>query len=99
MSFWHDERGTKSMGRLLLVVALLFTGALIALDASTPLDVPDPAWALLGTIFTGLLAWVAGPRVTQHLAGVASGIAQAKRSVPFSGAAPIVHTERFDDEL
>ena len=83
--FLHDERGSKSAGRLWLSIYLTFLAAIITTDAgSRAFDVPDPAWALLGIVFGGLLTWVAGPRMTQHLGEIGAGIAQAKRSVPFS---------------
>lgn len=83
--YLHDERGSKSMGRFLLCLSLGFAWPLIYADSFIAgVDVPDPAYAFLGIIFGGLLAWVAGPRMTQHLGEVASGIAQAKRSTPFS---------------
>uniref|UniRef100_A0A6H1ZX46 Uncharacterized protein n=1 Tax=viral metagenome TaxID=1070528 RepID=A0A6H1ZX46_9ZZZZ len=86
--YLHDERGSKSAGRLWLSIYLTFLAVLIPVDAiSVTFDVPDPAWALLGVVFGGLLAWVAGPRMTQHLGEIGAGIAQAKRSVPFSSVA------------
>ena len=86
--YLHDERGSKSAGRLWLSVYLTFLAVLIPVDSALAgFDVPDPAWALLGIVFGGLLAWVAGPRTVQHLGDIASGIAQAKRSVPFSAVA------------
>ena len=44
-------------------------------------EVPNAAYALLGTIFTGLLAWTSGPRIAQYLGpqigAVAKGIGDA----------------------
>ena len=73
--FLHDENGSKSMGRLLMVAWSGFTAFVIVAD-SGPLgwDVPVPVYALLGTIFTGLLAWVAVPRAVQQMSGVAGAI-------------------------
>ena len=74
-SFLHDERGSKSMGRLLMVAWSGFTAFVIVADAG-PMgwDVPVAVYALLGTIFTGLLAWVAVPRAVQQMSGVASAL-------------------------
>lgn len=99
--FLHDERGSKSAGRLWLSVYLTFLALLIPVDSALPgFDVPDPAWALLGIVFGGLLAWVAGPRTVQHLGDIASGIAQAKRSVPLISQARLtgVDAHLTDDE-
>ena len=75
-----DERGKPSAARIFLATTMAFTGLIIVLD-SIVWDVPEPAYALLGSLAIGLLAWTAGPRVAQYLgpqvAGVASGIAQA----------------------
>ncbi len=79
-SFLQDEQGSSSSARLLLVFALVFTALLIVLD-SVWWDVPGPAYVLLGTICTGLLAWAGGPRIAQYvgpqIGGVARGIAAA----------------------
>ena len=49
-------------------------------------DVPNAAYALLGTIFTGLLAWAAGPRIAQYLlpqiGAVAQGIGASLKKEP-----------------
>ncbi len=80
--FLHDERGSRSSARLLLIGALLFAGALIVLD-SLAWNVPGPAYVLMGTVCTGLLAWAAGPRIAQYvgpqLGGVAAAVAAAAR--------------------
>jgi len=78
----------------LLVACLLFTGPLITIDASsTHFDVPDPAWALLAGVFTGLLAWAGGARITKHVGAAMAGVAAAKRSVPFGGGGVVGHVE------
>jgi hypothetical protein len=73
-----DEKGKLSAARSLLVCCLIFTAVLILFDAVLWATVPNAAYALLGTIFTGLLAWTAGPRIAQYLGpqigAVASGI-------------------------
>jgi len=77
-----DERGNLSAARTFLFGSLAFTGTLIVLD-SMVWDVPEPAYALLGSLVIGLVAWAGGPRVAQYLApqvgAVASGIAQAAK--------------------
>jgi len=75
-----DERGTPSAARVFLATTMLFTGLIIVLD-SLVWDVPEPAYALLGSLGVGLLAWTAGPRMAAYIGpqigAVASGIAQA----------------------
>ena len=81
--FLHDERGSRSSARVLLIGALLFAGALIVLD-SLAWNVPGLAYVLMGTVCTGLLAWAAGPRIAQYvgpqLGGVAAAVATAARN-------------------
>ena len=76
-----DERGSLSAARIFLFVSLAFTAAIIVADSLLWATVPNAAYALLGTIFTGLLAWTAGPRIAQYfgpqIGAVASGIAAA----------------------
>jgi hypothetical protein len=73
-----DEKGKLSAARVLLVASLGFTAAIIVADSLLWADVPNAAYALLGTIFTGLLAWTAGPRIAQYIlpqiGAIASGI-------------------------
>lgn len=79
--FFRDEQGNPSMARVLLASSLTLTFVLIYADTvSAAMDVPPEAYALLGTVFAGLLAWAAGPRIARHLSnlgGVAAGIASA----------------------
>jgi hypothetical protein len=76
-----DEKGNLSAARVLLVLSLAFTAVIIVADSLLWATVPNAAYALLGTIFTGLLAWAAGPRIAQYLlpqiGAVASGIGAA----------------------
>jgi hypothetical protein len=73
-----DEKGNPSAARVLLVASLAFTAAIIVADSLLWAEVPNAAYALLGTIFSGLLIWTAGPRIAQHLGpqigAIASGI-------------------------
>jgi hypothetical protein len=73
-----DEKGNLSAARVLLVASLAFTAVIIVADSLLWADVPNAAYALLGTIFTGLLAWTAGPRIAQYIlpqiGAIASGI-------------------------
>jgi hypothetical protein len=73
-----DEKGNPSAARVLLVASLAFTAAIIVADSLLWATVPNAAYALLGTIFTGLLAWTAGPRIAQYIlpqiGAIASGI-------------------------
>ena len=76
-----DERGSLSAARIFLFVSLVFTAAVIVFDSLLWATVPNAAYALMGTIFTGLLAWAAGPRIAQHfgpqIGAIASGIGAA----------------------
>jgi hypothetical protein len=73
-----DEKGNPSAARVLLSASLVFTAAVIVADSLLWATVPNAAYALLGTIFTGLLAWTAGPRIAQYfgpqIGAMASGI-------------------------
>jgi hypothetical protein len=73
-----DEKGNPSAARVLLVASLAFTAAIIVVESLLWATVPNAAYALLGTIFTGLLAWTAGPRIAQYIlpqiGAIASGI-------------------------
>jgi hypothetical protein len=81
--FFRDEQGDKSLGRVCLTCALVFTGALIAADTFLPVEVPAEAYALLASLLMGLVAWVAGPRIARYVGpqvgAVASGVASAGR--------------------
>ena len=74
----RDERGSLSAARIFLFASLMFTAAIIVVDSLLWATVPNAAYALLGTIFTGLLAWTAGPRIAQYfgpqIGAMASGI-------------------------
>tara|TARA_R100000687_G_C6330264_1_gene109303 strand:- start:195 stop:515 length:321 start_codon:yes stop_codon:yes gene_type:complete len=81
-----DESGKPSAGRVLLVATLAFTAVIITVDSLLWATVPNAAYALLGTIFTGELAWVAGPRIAKHLlpqiGAITSGIGAALTREP-----------------
>jgi hypothetical protein len=81
-----DEKGKLSAARVLLTACLAFTGVLIVFDAILWATVPNAAYALLGTIFTGLLGWTAGPRIAQYfgpqLGSIASGIGASLHRKP-----------------
>jgi len=82
----RDERGSLSAARIFLFASLVFTAAIIVVDSLLWATVPNAAYALLGTIFTGLLAWTAGPRIAQYfgpqIGAVASGIGAALTREP-----------------
>ena len=71
-----DERGKPSAARVLLVGEMLYTGILILFDIVLWGDVSNAVFALLGTVFTGLLAWSAGPRIAQYLLPQIGAVAQ-----------------------
>ena len=54
----------------------LYTGILILFDIVLWGDVSNAVYALLGTVFTGLLAWSAGPRIAQYLLPQIGAVAQ-----------------------
>ncbi len=66
-SFLHDERGAKSMARVLLVTTVLYTLILILGDALGWVAVGTDAYTLLGGLVTILGAWAGGPRAMQYL--------------------------------
>ena len=76
-----DEKGKLSAARVLLTASLAFTAAIIVVDSLLWATVPNAAYALMGTLGTGLLAWAAGPRIAQHfgpqIGAIASGIGAA----------------------
>ena len=78
-----DEKGNLSAARVLLSASLAFTAVIIIADSLLWADVPNAAYALLGTIFTGLLMWTAGPRIAQYIlpqiGAIAGGIGAAVR--------------------
>jgi|TARA_R110002020_G_scaffold221441_1_gene429489 hypothetical protein len=78
-----DEKGKLSAARTFLAVCLAFTGFIIVSDALLWANVPNAAYALLGTIFTGLLGWTAGPRIAQYfgpqIGAIAKGIGDSVR--------------------
>jgi hypothetical protein len=81
-----DEKGKLSAARVLLVATLAFTAVIIVADSLLWAEVPNAAYALMGTIFTGLLAWTAGPRIAQYfgpqLGAIASGIGSSLTREP-----------------
>jgi hypothetical protein len=81
-----DEKGNPSAARVLLTASLAFTAAIIVVDSLLWAEVPNAAYALLGTIFTGLLAWTAGPRIAQYIlpqiGAIASGIGASVKRKP-----------------
>ena len=97
-----DESGKPSAARILLCVCLAFTAVIITADALLWATVPNAAYALLGTIFTGLLAWTTGPRIAQYLGpqivalakGIASGTVREPRRPELLDNDPRFH----DDE-
>ena len=76
-----DEKGNPSAARVLLTASLAFTAAIIVVDSLLWATVPNAAYALMGTIFSGLLIWSAGPRIAAHfgpqIGAIASGIGAA----------------------
>lgn len=78
--FFHDEQGDWSLARVLCVVAIGFTLAIIV-AACMGCDVPNAAWALLTSLDLALVGWAAGPRIARYLlpqvGAAAAGVASA----------------------
>jgi hypothetical protein len=72
----RDEQGDKSISRLLLIVTMAFTFTVIAVDALTEAAVPGEAYALLGSLVVGLIAWAGGARIARYIGPQVAGIAQ-----------------------
>lgn len=82
MSLLRDEKGSVSTARVLLVGTTLFTFALVWADSrSARFFVPELAYQLLTTVWTGLLIWAAGPRHLQYLSGHAAKALEMGRDV------------------
>jgi hypothetical protein len=97
-----DEQGKPSAARILLCVSLGFTMSIITLDAFF-VSIPNAAYSLLGVVFTGLLAWTAGPRIARYLApqigALAKGISSAAvRAAPIRPRMLDNHPAFRDDE-
>ena len=67
IGFLHDERGARSMARVLLATTVLYTLILILGDALGWVAVGTDAYTLLGGLVTILGAWAGGPRAMQYL--------------------------------
>lgn len=96
----HDEQGDKSISRLLLVVTIAFSFLLISVDALTQAVVPGEAYALLGSLIVGLIAWAGGSRIARYvgpqMAGVVQGI--AARVAPGTTEVKVTNTPGVPDE-
>ncbi len=91
-----DEQGDWSTARISFSVTALFTLWLIWADAFRSVEVPSEAYALLGGLLTGLIAWAGGPRIARYVGpqvgAAASGVALATRRLVG------VDNSRTDDE-
>jgi len=84
-SLLFDEQDKLSSARLAFWATLAITLVLVTFDSLTlTVQVPEPAYSLLGTLVVMTAGWAAGPRIMQYvgpqLAGVATGIGKAVRS-------------------
>ena len=84
-----DERGALSSARcglwVTVALALLTVGVDVWLTLhGSKVSIPNPAYALEGTMFTVFATWAGGPRIAQYIGPqigqVASGIGSALRS-------------------
>lgn len=77
----QDEEGNLSMARLMLSIWTVYVLSTVLLSAIGVLDIPDPAYPVMGGTLLALIGWAAGPRIMKHIggqiAGFASGISQA----------------------
>ncbi len=64
---FHDERGARSMARVLLATTVVYALPLILGDALGWITVGTDAYTLLGGLVTILAAWAGGPRAMQYL--------------------------------
>ena len=71
MSLFHDERGSLSMARTLLVADMVVGVGMIAIDIFTTLAVPSEGYILIGGMWPLLAVWAGGSRMAQHLSPVA----------------------------
>lgn len=67
VSFFHDEKGGRSSARALLWIWTVWNVLFISVDwwILTRTIMPE-ILVLDATVFTGLLAWAAGPRILEH---------------------------------
>ena len=62
-----DENGKLSTARCGFWLVLIFTLILLALVGFDAMDLPAAGYTLLGTIFTFVTVWAAGPRMAAYL--------------------------------
>ena len=79
--FFADERHSRSMGRVLLVVVTAFILLLIVAQTFWLYKVSGEAWTILGAMESAFTIWVAGPRIAQYLLPAAQAGLQALRDV------------------
>jgi hypothetical protein len=99
--FFSDEKGKPSAARMLLSACLLFTAVLIVFDSMLWGNVSGEVYSLLSVVFTGLLAWCAGPRISQYIlpqigaiaAGVSAAIVREPRRPEILDSDPRFHDE------
>lgn len=82
-----DETGYRSTSRVGIWIVMVFTLVMIALDFSIPgLEVPEPAYVILGTMFTFFAVWAMGPRMAEYigpqLGAVIGGLGASRRTRP-----------------
>ncbi len=71
-----DEQGDWSTSRISFVCTLAFTIFLIYADTFRDVEVPTEAYALLGTLLTGLIAWAGGRAIARYVGPQIAGVAQ-----------------------
>lgn len=99
VGFLRDEQGNLSGARLMLAGSLLYTLVMVVLDSLKVITIPGPAYVLLGTIFTGLLAWAAGPRIAQYVGPQAGAIAQGIAAAVSKTDTMVAPPEVLDSDL
>lgn len=86
-----DEHSHLSTARVGLWTTMALALVTVAVDVwltvhASRLTIPNPVYALEGTMFTAFAAWAAGPRIAQYigpqLGAIAQGIGAANRDKP-----------------
>jgi len=62
-----DERDKPSTARCAFWLILVWTILMITLDGLDVIELSSAAYTLLGTAFTFITVWAAGPRMVQYL--------------------------------
>ena len=95
MNLTADEQGKRSTSRMAFWIVLIWTLAALTLVGFKVFVLPAAGYALLGTIFTFVTVWAAGPRIAQYLG---PQIGRVVESISKAKADPRLPDIRKDDE-